>query len=626
LILVQFCLAGCQPEQSVTTELEFPASLDTALTETALTETAAPQAIITEKAIQKIESTQSSISIAAEEKQPELPFDQFVDDAFARLLQNDPEWATADGVARQVGADETRLTDLSEEGILATHELQRTLLQQLQAYPREALTHEQQLTYDVFEWYLDDLVRGQEFALYDYPINQLRVLSVHYLTEYLFTDQHTIANEEDARAYLARLGQVGQKLENVLVGLERREKAGIIPPRRVIEASLGDIQIMASSTPKQTPYYTALLEHMSLVSSITPETQRGLLNAAEQEIETSVLPAYRHLASFLEGQRKRAPLEAGLWQYPKGDAYYRYLLRHHTTTALSPDEIHQLGLNELARLHAEMRRHFEKLGYPPDASINNLYIRVSNEGGTIPGEMVLTTYKELISEADSRLDEAFDKRPTAELDVRGIPAGMAFYAPAPVDGSRAGIFFVPVGGSLPRYAMPTLAYHEALPGHHFQISLAREQDLPLFRNLVVYGAHAEGWGMYAEHLAGELGWYSDDPYGDLGRLQSEAFRAARLVVDTGLHAKRWTFDQAVDFLVENTGLPYQQMASEVTRYIAWPGQATSYEVGLLKLLEMRQDAQDRLGDRFDLKTFHNIVLQTGSLPLEVLERVLTERD
>ena len=152
--------------------------------------------------------------------------------------------------------------------------------------------------------------------------------------------------------------------------------------------------------------------------------------------------------------------------------------------------------------------------------------------------------------------------------------------------------------------MPTLAYHEALPGHHFQIALAREQDLPLFRNLVIFGAYAEGWGMYAEHLAGELGWYADDPYGDLGRLQSEAFRAARLVVDTGLHAKRWTFDQAVDFLVENTGLPYQQMAYEVKRYIAWPGQATSYEVGLLKLLELRQKAQDRLGERFDLKAFH----------------------
>jgi uncharacterized protein (DUF885 family) len=555
---------------------------------------------------------------------PELPFDQFIDQAFAQILQRDPEWATAEGVAEQVGADETRLTDLSEEGIRKTHELQRSLLDQLRAYPRQALDRQQQITYDAFEWYLDDLVRGQEFVNYDYPINQLQVLGVHYLTEYLFTDQHTIADEEDARAYLARLGQVGQKMDDVLAGLERREQAGIIPPRRVIEASLGDIQIMANSSPKQTLYYTALLEHMAPLSSIPPAVQQELLAAAEQEVEATVLPAYQRLAKFLEGQRKRAPLDDGLWQYPQGEAYYRYVLRHQTTTDLTPEEIHQLGLKELARLQAEMRQHFDQLGYPADASINNLYVRVANEGGTVPGERVLATYEQMISDAESRLDEAFDLRPAAKMEVRGIPGGAAFYTAAPLDGSRPGIFYAPVGYSLSRFTMPTLAYHEATPGHHFQIALAREQDLPLFRNLVVFGAYAEGWGMYAEHLAGELGWYEDDPYGDLGRLQSEAFRAARLVVDTGLHAKRWTFDQAVDFLVENTGLPYQQMAWEVARYIAWPGQATSYEVGLLKLLELRQEAEQRLGDRFDLKEFHNAVLQSGSLPLEVLERALDD--
>jgi uncharacterized protein (DUF885 family) len=448
------------------------------------------------------------------------------------------------------------------------------------------------------------------------------VLSVNYLTEYLFTDQHTIRDEDDARAYLRRLGQVGTKFDDLLAGLKRREQAGIIPPRRVLDASIGDIQIIANSTPEQTPYYTALMEKLALLSNITPEVQQELLQAAEKEIETTVLPAYQRLADFLAGQRKRAPLNDGLWQYSQGEDYYRYLLRHHTTTELTPDEIHQLGLDELARLQAEMRQGFDQLGYPKAASINDLYARAANESGIVAGGNVLQTYEELILQAESRLGEAFELQPTAELEVRSFPEGMAFYTAAPLDGSRPGIFYAPVGYDLPRYELPTLAYHEALPGHHFQISLAREQNLPLFRNIVVFGAYTEGWGMYAEHLAGELGWYKDDIYGDLGRLQSEALRAARLVVDTGLHAKGWSYDQAVNYLVENTGLPYQQMAYEVTRYIAWPGQATSYEVGLLRLLELRKRTQDQLGERFDLKAFHSAILQAGSLPLSVLEGVV----
>jgi uncharacterized protein (DUF885 family) len=556
---------------------------------------------------------------------PELPFDTFIEDSFGQLMRNDPEWATAEGLADVVGADETLLTDLSPEGMLKTQDLQRNLLDQLRLYPRLSLSRQQQLTYDAFEWYLDDLVRGQQFVDYGYPINQLPILSVNYLTEYLFSDQHIITDGEDAQAYLARLGQVGEKLDYVLASLEQREAQGLITPRRVIEASLGDIQLMANSTPEQTLYYTALMEHLALLSSIPPETQQALLKTAEQEIGATVIPAYQRLATFLTEQRKRAPLVDGLWQYPQGEAYYRYLLRHHTTTDLTPDEIHQMGLDELTRLQAEMRQRFDQLGYPEQASINDLYTRVSNESGIVASWMVKQTYEEIIAQAEERLDEAFDLKPAAELEVREFPAGQAFYTAAPLDGSRPGIFYVPVEEDQLRFKLDTLAYHEAFPGHHFQVALAREQDLPLFRDVVVFGPYTEGWGMYAEHLAGDLDWYADDPYGDLGRLQSEAFRAARLVVDTGLHAKGWTYDQAVDFLVANTGLPYQQMAYEVTRYIAWPGQAASYGVGLLKLLELRQEAQERLGERFDLKAFHRLVLETGSVPLEVLKKALDEQ-
>jgi uncharacterized protein (DUF885 family) len=228
----------------------------------------------------------------------------------------------------------------------------------------------------------------------------------------------------------------------------------------------------------------------------------------------------------------------------------------------------------------------------------------------------------LIQTASQNLGEAFDVLPQAAVEMGQIPSGAAFYTSATLDGSRPGVFYAPVGGQQPAYNMPTIAYHEAVPGHHFQISLQREMDLPLMRNVVGFNGYAEGWALYAERLASELGWYADDPYGDLGRLQYEAHRAARLVVDTGIHTKQWTFDQAVDFLVENTGLPEGYMQSEVARYIVWPGQAASYYIGYLKMLELREQAKAQLGEDFDLLEFHRVVLGAGSVPLEVLEGVV----
>jgi uncharacterized protein (DUF885 family) len=248
---------------------------------------------------------------------------------------------------------------------------------------------------------------------------------------------------------------------------------------------------------------------------------------------------------------------------------------------------------------------------------------VARDGGIVSGSAVAETYEAIIRKADARLDAAFDLRPRAEVIVVAEGEG-AYYVSGSLDGSRPGVFHAPGGGSEARYSMPTLAYHEAVPGHHFQIALAQESDLPLFRNVIGFTGYAEGWALYAEHLAYELGWYDDDPYGNLGRLQDQAFRAARLVVDTGLHAKGWSFDQAHEFMVENVGRDPGYLQFEVSRYVTWPGQATAYMVGMLKIMELRQEAMDRLGDRFDLKAFHQVVLRNGSMPLEVLERVVDD--
>jgi len=351
--------------------------------------------------------------------------------------------------------------------------------------------------------------------------------------------------------------------------------------------------------------------------------RRELLEAASQAIEESVLPSFQELAEAMDELIQIAPTEDGVWQFPKGPQYYEYVLHHHSTTDLTPDEVHNLGLQELERIHGEMRERFDELGYPSDEDLPALFRRVASQGGWVAAGAVQDAYEELIRGAEGRLDEAFDLRPQAELEIASGPSSVAYYVPGSLDGTRPGVFYTSLAAQ-PQYGMPTLTYHEAVPGHHFQIALAQQLDLPTFRRVETFTAYDEGWALYAERLAQDLGWYRGDPYGELGRLQAEAFRAARLVVDTGIHAKQWDYDQALDFMIENTGKDQQTLGYEVSRYIAWPGQAAAYEIGMLKILELRQRAMKELGDDFDLKEFHRVILEAGSVPLPVLERVVTD--
>ena len=553
-----------------------------------------------------------------------LPFDQFLDESFKLLLLRDPEGLTSEGLSERFGVDDTRLTDLSEAYIRETQDLQKGMLDLLLTYDRTGLDREQQISYDTYLWYLDDLVCQQEFADYDYPVNQTLVNSVQGVTEYLFTDIQPVYDEASARAYIQRLGQLDEKFNQLIEGLKRRQQAGVVPPRLILEWSIRNIRGMADTPARATSFYKTFRNKLMQVKAITPEQKTALLEAAVEQVEQSVLPAYKVLGDFISSQLLVAPVDPGVWQYPQGEAYYRYALRHHTTTSLSPDDIHQLGMQELERIHTEIRERFDQLGYAQDSSLLDLFYRVGYEGGELDGTQVLDNYQELLEQADKNLSVAFDLRPEAKLEVRSILEGNAFYNPPSLDGTRPGIFYAPIGDRESRYLMPSLSYHEGIPGHHFQVALARELDLPITRGMFQFNAYAEGWALYAERLAADLGWYENDPYGDLGRLQYEAFRAARLVADTGIHAKKWSFDQAVDFMVEQTGLPYDFMEYEVARYIAWPGQACSYSIGFLKLLELRRIAQERLGEDYDMKAFHRMVLSHGGLPLELLEQIFQE--
>jgi uncharacterized protein (DUF885 family) len=556
-----------------------------------------------------------------------LDLDEFFEVSFRELMMRNPEGVLAEGIADVWGLEGAELTNISDAYIRETYAMYETVLEMLGAYDREALSPEQQISYDVYEWYLDDEVRGQAFMYHDYPATFFFVTSVPEDLIQFFTDLHPMASKQDAEDYVARLGQVDTKFEQLIEGLKLREEAGVVPPKFAIQWGMYSWRNLVNSSATATPFYQALEEKLGDVDGISAGERKELLASAEKAIEESVLPAYGKLMEYLQHQVSIATNDDGVWKLPDGEAYYAYTLRYHTTTNLSADEIHELGLRELERIHAEMRAIFDELGYPEGESLAASFDRVAVDGGHVSGNQVLETYERLIEEADQNLDPAFDIRPKAEVIVVGAPIG-GYYVSGSVDGSRPGAFYAGVSGTgEDLYGMPTLAYHEAIPGHHTQIAIAQEADLPSFRTAVGFTGYAEGWALYAEGLAAELGWYEDDPYGNLGRLQFEAFRAARLVVDTGIHAKKWTFDEAEDFFVENTGFGPNDGVNpeyEIARYIVWPGQSTAYKVGMIKIRELRQRAMDQLGDQFDLKEFHHVLLTNGSMPLEILERVVDD--
>jgi uncharacterized protein (DUF885 family) len=551
-----------------------------------------------------------------------LDFDAFLEASYRQLLLRDPQKITEMGLAEQFGLHDDQLTNLSDEYIRETQKLESAILSLLRAYDRSKLTRAQQLSADIYAWYLDDQVRGHAFMYDNYLLSPV-LISYHTTVTQFFTDLHPVRNLQDAQDYVTRLAQVDTQVEQLLDGLKRQQAAGVVLPKFYFPWVLGELKDVAQSSALTTPFYTAFRDKVNALQGVSDADKQALLKAAEKEIEASVQPAFQSLVSFLEQQQKVATDDAGVWKFPNGADYYAYELRHQTTTDMTADQIHELGLKEVARIQAEMHAAGKELGYPADMSISDLIGNVARDSGSYQGEQIVKGYEAIIQAAERDIAPVFDLRPKAKVIVIGGPTG-GYYISAALDGSRPGAFYAAAHGTQYRYNMPTLAYHEAVPGHHTQIAIAQELNLPLFRNDVGFNGYVEGWALYAERLAWELGFYKNNPLGNVGRLQYELFRAARLVVDTGLNAKKWSYDQAVNYMVEQAGLPRGPVEGEVARYICWPGQATAYKVGMLKILELRQKAQDRLGSRFDLKEFHNVVLGNGSMPLEILERVVDD--
>lgn len=564
-----------------------------------------------------------------------LSIDEFFVESYNQLLLRDPEYLTDLGIAAEFGLRNDRLNDLSEEYIRETQSLEVAILDLLRKYDRESLDPNQQISFDVYEWYLDDLVRGHEFMYHNYPVHHfLRSYSFHL--DHLLTEIHPLRNIQDVEDYIARLSQTGRQIHQVLDGMKIRTEMGIIPPNFIIHMARGDMMAYlgmhspdpGSVDPKRINLYTVFEEKLSTIPGISADERDVFLEQAAVHIAESFVPAYYEMIEYLGYLETIATEDAGVWKFPNGDAFYEYILRKESSSDLTPQEVHEIGLQEIVRIQAEMRAIFDELGYPANESLGASMARALQEAGymdisTQSGkDRYVQEVERIIEEIDQELDAYFDLRPVADVIVYPGPWG-GYYVAGSLDGSRPGAYHVSISGDWRSlFNMHTIAYHEAIPGHHFQIALAQEADLPFMRTDVFFNGYAEGWALYAEHLAWEIGMYENNPYGNLGRLQLELLRAVRLVVDSGIHALRWSREEARLYIQTELGDEQGGWTHEVERYIVLPGQATGYKIGMLKILELRQLAMDELGEGFDIKDFHNVVIGNGSVPLEILEELV----
>jgi len=509
----------------------------------------------------------------------------------------------------------------------------RRTLATLRRYEDASLTPEQRLSARILAWYLETLEAGEPFAYHGYPVEQLDGLQ-SALPDFLL-NFHPIASERDARNYVRRLAGVDVALDQIGERVRFREDRGVVPPRFVLAKSRAQIAELVAPAPAAHPLVAKLRDDLARLPDVSPARRDALVQAAEDEIVRSVRPGYARLDALLAAQEARATDDDGVWKLPDGDAYYRWALRLHTTTELSPEQVHEIGLREVARLAGEMRALLAAEGidaHDLGATLRRLhadprFLYPDDDSGR---SRILADYTAIVDDARPRLPALFGRLPKAPLVVERVPpfkeegSAGAYYHPPSFDGVRPGTFFVNLRSvrEVPTFGMRTLAYHEAIPGHHLQVALSFEmQGAPFFRRIIPFTAFIEGWALYAERLALEQGFHPTR-MDRLGALVAENFRAVRLVVDTGIHAKRWTRAQAIETMRSATGMPETDVVAEIERYIVSPGQACAYKVGQLEILRLRARAQAALGERFDLRAFHDVVLGQGALPLGVLDDVV----
>ena len=507
----------------------------------------------------------------------------------------------------------------------------------ISSYETSDLSEEQRITQKIALFSLENEIQeGEEFTYHNYPVNQIGGLHLN-LVEFM-TDIHPLRSLSEAEYYVDRLNLFDEVFDAALEILEEQKKSGIFPPEFVYHHVIRQLNKFLNYSYEENPLYVSFFRKIEPLS-FSNSTQENFQDKLKLAIDSSVNPGFQSLLSFMEETLPSANQHHGVWSLPNGDEFYSLRLKVYTTTNYSAEEIHSTGLKEVERISVKMRSILTTLGYGTEESVGTLMNLLNEDPKFLyedtpdRKELVVADYAKIVSETELVIKDYFYKMPEAKVEVRAVPeyseenqAGGYYMSPA-LDGSRPGVFYANLYDikQTPTYSMRTLAFHEAIPGHHLQNALGMEnEDLSIYRKFGYYtSAFGEGWALYSEKLAVEAG-LTKDLYDELGVLQSELFRAVRLVVDTGIHYKRWTREEAMLYMKDITGMSDTEVVTEIERYIVWPGQACSYKVGMLKILELRERAKKELGDKFDIRDFHSAVLDHGEPPLFIVENFVDQ--
>ena len=563
---------------------------------------------------------------------------QFFEDKFQATLSRNPMYQTYLGVK----TDYDKWNDVSDENAVREMEIQRADMEEMKTlFDYDLLDDQAKLSWRLAEYELAQAEAAFPFRHHSYTFDQMR--GVQSSIPAFLVNQHGVTSLSDAEAYVSRLEGISAYLDQHIENAEYSASLGIKPPAFAYAYVLNDSKGVITGYPftsdvsdgsEDSPLmkdFRGKVTKLVEAETIDQSQADALLSDAVAALTSSVGPAYENVITVMEAHAETATTDDGAWKLPDGDAYYAMRLNQMTTTGMSAAEIHQLGLDEVARIHGEMRAIMAQVGYEGTLkeffefmrTDEQFYLPNTEEGR----EAYLSEARHQIELMKEDLPSVFNTFPKADMIVKAVEpfreksAGKAFYSrPAP-DGSRPGTYYANLYRmqDMPTYQLQALAFHEGIPGHHMQIAIAQElEGIPSFRKYGGYTAFSEGWGLYSEYLPKEMGYYSD-PYDDFGRLAMEIWRAARLVVDTGIHDKKWTREQAIQYLLDNTPNPEGDAKKAIERYIVMPGQATAYKIGMIKILELRESARAELGDAFDIAEFHDVVLKDGPVPLSILE-------
>ncbi len=529
--------------------------------------------------------------------------------------------------------DYDKWNDISEASNDEQKQIQLTRIEDLKGFDKSQLSDQQKLSLDIAIVDLKRRLANDEFRHHTYIMHQFR--AIHTVVPSFLSNIHKIDTLKDAEDYISRLNGVETLFAQTIEQLQIREKLGVFPPKwsydQMIQASQNVISgnPFAESAEDSTIWndFQAKLDKLEISNA----EKSGLSAQARQALQDSVLPAYQALIAELQKQRQITPDGDGVWRLPDGDKWYDNRLAWFTTTDYNADQVHQIGLENVERIHTLMRDIMKQVNFEGSLKEFFEFMRTSpqfyypsNDEGR---QRYMAEAKALIDQMETKIPEYFGLTPEARMVVKRVEAfreksaGKAFYQSPSKDGSRPGTYYANLYNmqDMPTYQMEALAYHEGIPGHHMQRAIAQELDgIPEFQKYVSFTAYTEGWGLYTEELAKDMGFY-EDPYSDFGRLAMELWRACRLVVDTGIHAKKWSREEAIAYLIENTPNPENDSVKAIERYIAMPGQATAYMIGKLKIMELRANAMEQLGNKFDYRGFHDEILKDGPVPLNILE-------